>query len=80
MEELLETVKTEKLAESFKKYLPAVLNEKTDTQTDRKVLKESRDVVRTAKTGDKRANAAQQQEEDSALAEIQQLKKMAGLS
>lgn len=79
MGELLQTVKTEKLDEAFKKYLPAVLNEKTETQTVRKTLAESKGDVRTAKTGDKRANAAQQQEDDSALAEIQQLKKMAGI-
>lgn len=79
MEELLQTVKTDKLEESFKKYLPAVLNEKTHTV--RKTLNESRkDQVRSAKTGDKRANAAQQQEDNEALAEIQQIKKMAGIN
>ena len=82
MEDLLETVKTEKLEENFKKYLPAVLNENTrNTQKGRSKLNESRkSAVRTAKTGDRRADAAQQQEEDKALAEIQQLKKMAGLN
>ena len=82
MEELLESVKTEKLEVSFKKYLPAVLNENTrNTKTEgRGKLNESRkSAVRTAKTGNKRANAAQQQEENEALAEIQQLKKMAGI-
>lgn len=83
MSELLETVKTEKLEESFKKYLPAVLNENTRNTEGkgRSKLNESRkSAVRTAKTGDKRANAAQQQEDNEALAEIQQLKKMAGLN
>lgn len=84
MEELLQTVKTEKLAESFKKYLPAVLNENTRNTEGkgRRNLSESRrrGDVRTAKTGDKRANAAQQQEDNEALAEIQQLRKMAGLN
>jgi len=81
MEELLQTVKTEKLEEGFKKYLPAVLNENTrNTQSSRRNLSESRKSdVRSAKTGDKRANAAQQQEDNEALAEIQQLKKMAGI-
>ena len=82
MNELLQTVKTEKLDEGFKKYLPAVLNENTrNTEVNgRRKLSESRDDVRTAKTGNRRANAAQQQEDDEALAEIQQLKKMAGLN
>jgi len=77
MEEVLQTVKTDKLEESFNKYLPAVLNEDTRStqRSGRSKLNESRkSAVRTAKTGDKRANAAQQQEDDSALAEIQQLK------
>lgn len=85
MEELLETVKTEKLEESFKKYLPAVLNENTQKLTrgpSRKPLVESearsREVI-TERTGNKRANAAQQQEDDEALAEIEQLRKMAGI-
>jgi hypothetical protein len=82
MEELLQTVKTEKLAESFKKYLPAVLNENTrNTEANgRRKLNESRkSAVRTAKTGDRRADAAQQQEDNEALAEVQQLKKLAGI-
>jgi hypothetical protein len=82
MEELLQTVKTEKLAESFKKYLPAVLNENTrNTEANgRRRLNESRkSAVRTAKTGDRRADAAQQQEDNEALAEVQQLKKLAGI-
>ena len=83
MEDLLETVKTEKLEENFKKYLPAVLNENTRNteRQGRSKLNESRKSdVRSAKTGNRRADAAQQQEDDKALAEIQQLKKMAGLN
>lgn len=80
MEELLQTVKTEKLDEGFKKYIPAVLNEDTHTvetkKEDRSTLKES---VRTAKTGDKRASVAQVEEENESLAEIEQLQKMAGI-
>lgn len=84
MEELLETVKTEKLEESFKKYLPAVLSENTQVTQGprRKPLVEGaaqrREVI-TERTGNKRANAAQQQEDDEALAEIEQLRKMAGI-
>jgi len=81
MEELLLTVKTEKLDEGFKKYIPAVLKEDTVTRTTvtkqkRTPLKES---VRTAKTGNKRASIAQTEEDQSDLAEISQLQKMAGI-
>lgn len=79
MEELLQTVKTEKLDEGFKKYIPAVLNENTQTvktKKDRSQLKES---VRTAKTGDKRASVAQAQEDNDTLAEIQALQRAAGI-
>lgn len=83
MEELLTTVKTEKLAESFKKYLPAVLNEDTHTRRPaRKPLVEGANRPKeqlSERTGDKRANAAQQQEDNEALAEIEQLRKMAGI-
>jgi hypothetical protein len=83
MEELLETVKTEKLEEGFKKYLPAVLNENTQTgRPTRKPLVEGASRPReqlSERTGDKRANAAQQQEDNEALAEIEQLRKMAGI-
>jgi hypothetical protein len=79
MKELLQTVKTEKLHESFKKYLPAVLNEKkADTQVHtRRPLSE--DSIRTAKTGDRRATAAQQEDEGNTVAEIQEMKKLAGI-
>ena len=80
MEELLQTVKTDKLDEGFKKFIPAVLNENTThkaQKTERTKLKES---VRTAKTGNKKgASIAQTEEDQSDLAEISQLKKMAGI-
>jgi len=81
MEELLQTVKTEKLDEGFKKFIPAVLKEDTATRTTgkkevRTALNES---VRTAKTGNKRASIAQTEEDQSDLAEISQLKRMAGI-
>jgi hypothetical protein len=77
MEELLQTVKTDKLSEGFKKYIPSVLNE--DTQTVRKNRSPLKESVRTAKTGNKRASVAQQQEDKDSLAEIQQLQKAAGI-
>ena len=78
MEELLQTVKTDKLDEGFKKYIPAVLNENTrnTAKQDRSTLKES---VRTAKTGNKRASVAQVEEDKESLAEIQQLQRAAGI-
>lgn len=83
MKELLETVKTEKLDESYKKYLPAVLNENTQSRGPaKKVLAEGARRPKqqlSERTGDKRANAAQQQEDNDALAEIEQLRKMAGI-
>lgn len=79
MEELLQTVKTEKLDEGFKKYITAILNEDTPRRTQstkRSTLKES---VRTVKDGNKRATIAQQEEDQETLAEIQQLQKAAGI-
>jgi hypothetical protein len=77
MGELLQTVKTEKLDEGFKKYIPAVLNEDTRTVTPkRSALNES---VRTAKTGNKRASVAQTEEDNETLAEIQALQRAAGI-
>jgi len=78
MGELLQTVKTDKLDEGFKKYIPAVLNEDTRTPSKkRSTLKES---VRTVKEGNKRASIAQTEEDKETLAEIQQMQKMAGIS
>jgi hypothetical protein len=79
MEELLQTVKTDKLDEGFKKYIPAVLNENTQTvktKKDRSSLKES---VTTAKTGDKKGTITQQEEDNNTLAEIQALQRAAGI-
>jgi len=78
MGELLQTVKTDKLDEGFKKYIPAVLNEDTRTPSKkRSTLKES---VRTVKEGNKRASIAQTEEDKETLAEIQQMQRMAGIS
>lgn len=83
MEELLQTVKTDKLEEGFKKYIPAVLNENTrgtrSTQRpamERRKLNES---ARSVKTGDKRASIAQVEEDQESLAEISKLRKLAGI-
>lgn len=79
MEELLQTVKTAKLDEGFKKYIPAVLNEdttRTPQKRERSTLKES---TRTVKTGNKRATIAQTEEDQQTLAEIQQMQRMAGI-
>lgn len=77
MEELLKTVKTSKLEESFKKYLPAVLNEtpqKTDTKEN---LTES---VRTEKTGDRRPNVSEVENDADFALEMNQLRKLAGIN
>ena len=47
MQDLLQTVKTAKLKESFSKYLPAVMD--NDTKASKKILAESR----TSVTGNK---------------------------
>lgn len=73
MKELLGTVKTAKLNESFNKYLPAVLNETQVVKPkakDAKVLTESL----VEKTGD-RATVAQ----DSSAIDLAQIRKLAGL-
>ena len=78
MGELLQTVKTDRLDEGFKKYIPAVLNEDTRTPSrKRSTLKES---VRTVKEGNKRVSIAQTQEDKETLAEIKQMQKAAGIS
>lgn len=77
MEELLEHVKTNKLQESFDRYLPAVLNENnTHTQTKQKL---SEGVRRTAKTGDRSASAEQAATKADFELEINQLRKLAGI-
>jgi len=78
MEELLENVKTEKLQESFDRYLPAVLNENT-THTDTKKQKLSEGVRRTAKTGDRAATVEQAANKADFELEINQLRRLAGI-
>ena len=76
MSELLESVKTSNLKSAFKKYLPAVLDEKNvSTKEETKTLTEGKV---TEHTGDRvvvRKNHSRQVDD----AEIIQLKKLAGL-
>ena len=69
MEDLLRTVPTAKLKESFDKYLPSVLNEGTPSTAVKKQLVESRTEV----TGDKPVKV------ERPAAEIYDLRKLAGL-
>lgn len=70
MQELLESVQTEKLQNAFDKYLPAVLNQAT--KTGKSVLAESRSEI----TGDKAASNVNSAEDDN---NVIQLKRLAGL-
>lgn len=73
MRELLESVKTSKLNESFNKYLPAVLNESKPV-SNIAPKKANLTEGRVEKTGD-RASVAQ----DSSAIELAQIRKLAGL-
>lgn len=77
MSDLLESVKTEKLEESFNKYLPSVLD--GETPRVKKTLKES--VVTKEHTGDKKATVVSAEADDNAdVVELEQIRKLAGLS
>lgn len=71
MQDLLESVQTEKLQSAFDKYLPAVLNQ-SSKKSEKTVLAESRSEV----TGDKAASNVNSAENDS---NVIQLKRLAGL-
>lgn len=76
MEDLLESVQTEKLRESYDKYLPAVLNESGNSHRAKKPLTESTQPSTTSVvTGDKGTIPAEQENK----AEIITLKKLAGI-
>lgn len=77
MSDLLESVKTEKLEETFNKYLPSVLD--GETPRVKKTLSES--VVREH-TGDKQATVVQAEAADNNadVVELDQIRKLAGLS
>ncbi len=75
MEDLLTTVRTDNLKESFEKYLPAVLDSAASSKTAKKALVESKQPQKTAVTGDKIAKS----EVKEAQAEIYSLRKLAGI-
>ena len=77
MNELLESVKTSNLKTAFKKYLPAVLDEKNvSTKEETKTLTEGKV---TEHTGDREV-ATEESPSSGSDAEIIQLKKLAGLN
>ena len=69
MKELMETVKTSKLNESFEKYLPSVLNGKAPQK--KQALVEAKEI-----TGNKISNTNRSSETDSNIVDI---RKLAGL-
>lgn len=77
MSDLLESVKTEKLEESFNKYLPSVLD--GETPRVKKTLSES---VKKEHTGNKATavTTADADDEHSNVVELDYIKKLAGLS
>ena len=77
MGELLQTVKTDRVDEGFKKYIPAVLNE--DTRTPSKKRSKLKESVRTVQEGNKRVSIAQTEEDKETLAEIKQIQRAAGI-
>lgn len=80
MTELLESVKTEKLEESFNKYLPSVINEEVSVRTKKAVINES---VTSEHTGnrslDGQTGSTNEENTDSSVVEIDELRKLAGL-
>jgi Mn-dependent DtxR family transcriptional regulator len=77
MSDLLESVKTEKLEESFNKYLPSVLEGETP-RAKKTTLSES---VVKEHTGDKKATVVSAEADDNAdVVELDKIRKLAGLS
>lgn len=74
MEDLLKTTKTDNLRESYSKYLPAVLNEKTVTTKSKAVISESTVSQKTEVTGNKTSS-----ENAAPEADIISLRKLAGI-
>ena len=72
MSDLLEGTKTEKLTESFKKYVPTILSE-GNVATKKQPLTENKSIV----TGDKAVTEA---DESADGADIINLRKLAGLT
>ena len=75
MSELLESVQTDKLQSAFDKYLPAVLGGAPGKTTSKVALTESKVEV----TGDKTAKQTQVQETAEPVANVFELKRLAGL-
>jgi formate dehydrogenase maturation protein FdhE len=75
MVDLLESVKTENLEKQFNKYLPSVLDGEVQTKESRKALNES---VVKEHTGNKNVQPSSEDEQD--VVEINQIRKLAGLS
>lgn len=73
MKDLLTTVRTDSLRESFEKYLPNVLDNKS-VNSGKKTIVESTQSQKTVITGDKIAN-----KEPTATADIVSLRKLAGI-
>lgn len=74
MLDLLESVKTEKLEESFNRYLPSLL--KGDTPRAKKALKES---VVTEHTGNREDSAKESEQESADIYDLAEIKTLAGL-
>jgi len=75
MSDLLESVKTEKLEESFNKYLPSVLD--GETPRAKKTLSES---VTSEHTGNKASVITEADDKADDVVEIDMIRKLAGLS
>ena len=77
MTELLETVKTEKLEESFNKYLPSVMNEEGSVRTKKEVISES---VKTEHTGNRSLDGQTGPDNEVVdVVAIDEIRKLAGL-
>ena len=76
MTELLESVKTEKLEESFNKYLPSVINEEVSVRTKKAVINESVTSEHTGKTLDGQTGP---DNEVVDVVELDEIRKLAGL-
>jgi len=80
MAELLESVKTTKLEESFNKYLPSVIHEVVGVRTKKAIIKES---VTSEHTGnrslDGQTGSTNEEIVDASVVEIDELRKLAGL-
>lgn len=80
MTDLLESVKTDRLDEAFKKYLPSVLNETSTRQhSNRRSLNES--VKKSEHTGNRKKATAKVEANDNteSVVELDKIRKLAGL-